>query len=267
METDRSEIDTLLQDCLDEMSGGSASIASVLSKHPEIQAQLQPDLEAAVWFQAHRERLIARPGFIRRSRRHLYSQIRKDNPARQFFKRKVELRRWESSPAVQLILALLLVMALLANTNSLMAAAGAAVPGDQFYGVKLACESVQMGLASSPTRQAVLHAAFAHERMGEMIALVLEGRTQALPELVRDYEAHSEEAVLALRTLARQDPDRTRALAAQLENEVFKQAEVLALVKHTLPDEHLPSIEQASRVSEMGVTAVQALLREQASLP
>jgi hypothetical protein len=29
----------------------------------------------------------------------------------------------------------------------------------------------------------------------------------------------------------------------------------------------LPSIEQASRVSEMGVTAVQALLREQAALP
>jgi hypothetical protein len=126
MEIDRAEIDCLLESCLDEMSGGQESIDSVLSRHPDVQENLRAELEAALWFRAQAQRLAARPGFIPRSRRHLYTQIRKEHPDRQFFKRKKMLQRWEKSPAAQLVLSILLVIALLANTNSLLAAARAA---------------------------------------------------------------------------------------------------------------------------------------------
>ena len=267
MEIDRDEIDCLLEDCLDEVSSGQESIETVLSRHPEIQEELRPDLEAALWFQGQKELLAARPGFLRRSRRHLYTQIRKQHPERQFLRRRKTLQRWERSPAVQVVLAILLVFALLANTNSLLVATSAAGPGDQFYGLKQARESVQLSLPLSPERAAVLHSQFAKDRLGEMVGLILEGRTGYLAEAVLDYEHHAGEATLALRALAVNDQQAARLLAEQLEGEVFRQAEILPLLVHSVPEDQKPYVEQARRVSEMGVSSVQALLREQANLP
>jgi hypothetical protein len=267
MEIDRAEIDCLLESCLDEVSGGQESIDSVLSRHPDVQENLRAELEAALWFRAQAQRLAARPGFIPRSRRHLYTQIRKEHPDRQFFKRKKMLQRWEKSPAAQLVLSILLVIALLANTNSLLAAARAAGPGDQFYGVKQACETFQLSLPLAPDRAVALHSQFAKDRLGEMVGLILEGRTGYLEAVVLDYEAHTGEALLALRALALQDPQSARELAGELEVQVFKQSEILPLLVHSVPEEQAPYLEQAKRVSDMGMAAVQALVREQAALP
>jgi hypothetical protein len=266
MEMERDEIDCLLENCLDEVSSGQETIDSLLSKHPEIPAELRPDLEAALWFHAQKERLAARPGFIRRSGRHLYTQIRKEHPERQFFKRKQTLKRWERSPAVQVVLAILLVVALLANTNSLLAAASAAGPGEQFYPLKQAREQVQLQLPLSPEKAVILHSQFARERLGEMVALILEGRPGYLEEVVLDYEFHAGEAMLALRSLAVSDPAAATRMAGQLEAQVFKQSEILPLLLDSVPEGQKPYLEQARRVSEMGISAVQALLQEQASL-
>jgi hypothetical protein len=267
MEIDRVEIDGLLEVCLDEISSGQESIDSVLSKHPDIQEDLRPDLEAALWFQAQADQLAARPGFIRRSRRHLYTQIRKEHPERQFFKRRKTLQRWERSPAVQIFLSILLVITLLANTNSLLAAASASEPGDQFYRLKQACESLQLSVPATPRQAAALHSQIAKDRLGELVGLILEGRTAYLPEVVLDYEEHAGQALLALRTLFLQDPQAAQQMAAQLETEVFNQAEILPLLVHSVPEDQAPYIEQARRVSEMGVSSVQALLLEQGDLP
>jgi hypothetical protein len=128
MEMEGSQIDSVLQTCLDEIASGQETLDSAIRKHPDLEADLRRELEAAAWFHSLRQSLEVRPDFMRRSSRHLYAQIRKENPHKPFFKRKVALNRWERKPAVQVALAVLLVLALLANTNSLAAAAQASGP-------------------------------------------------------------------------------------------------------------------------------------------
>jgi hypothetical protein len=80
MEIEGAEIDIVLQTCLEEVASGEETLDSVIRKYPQLEADLRHELEAAAWFQSHKENLVTRPDFLRRSSRHLYAQIRKENP-------------------------------------------------------------------------------------------------------------------------------------------------------------------------------------------
>jgi len=259
MEIEGAEIDCVLQDCLEEIASGQESVDSVIRKHPQVEAGLRRELEAAAWFQSHKENLAVRPEFMRRSSRHLYAQIRKENPNKQFFKRQQSLSRWERTPAVQVILAILLVIALLANTNSLTAAAHAAGPGDQFYPLKTSLESVRLAFALSPAQEVELSAQQAQARLVELTGLVLEGDLEALARTAAAYESKVERAVRAIESLAGQNPAEAQRLAALLKRNVFDQVGLLGLLVHSVPDSYQVTIESTLQVSELGATAVQTL--------
>jgi hypothetical protein len=259
MEIEGAEIDCVLQDCLEEIASGQETVDSVIRKHPQVEAGLRRELEAAVWFQTHKQTLAVRPDFMRRSSRHLYAHIRKENPNRQFFKRKQALSRWERTPAVQVILAILLVVALLANTNSLTAAAQAAGPGDQFYPLKTSLESVRLVLTLSPVQEAELSTQQAQARLVELTGLVLEGDLEPLANTAAAYEAKVSRALSALESLSRQNPAEAQRLAELLKRNVFDQAGLLGLLVHSVPDSYQVYIESTLQVSEMGEAAVQSL--------
>ncbi|GEM_PF-1432958 len=63
-------------------------------------------------------------------------------------------------------------------------AAEGALPGDPLYGVKLATEKVQLGLAFSPQKRAELHMAFASRRLSEMAVLSKMQQSDSNDELV-----------------------------------------------------------------------------------
>ena len=259
MEIEGAEIDCVLQDCLEEVASGQETFESVIRKHPQVEANLRRELEAAAWFQSHKDNLAVRPEFMRRSSRHLYAQIRKENPNKQFFKRQQALSRWERTPAVQVVLAILLVIALLANTNSLTAAAHAAGPGDQFYPLKTSLESVRLALALAPAQEAELSAQQAQARLVELTGLVLEGDLEPLAKTAAAYESKLERALSALESVSRQDPAEAQRLAALLQRNVFDQAGLLSLLVYSVPGSYQATIESVLQVSEMGAAAVQSL--------
>jgi hypothetical protein len=260
MEIEGAEIDSVLQVCLDEIANGQETLDSAIRKHPQLEADLRRELEAAVWFQSLRESLAVRPDFMRRSSRHLYTQIRKENPHKQLFKRRQALNRWERKPVVQVALAILLVLALLANTNSLAAAALAAGPGDQFYPIKTSLERVRLALAASPVKEAELSAQQAQQRLVELTGLVLEGDLDPLAITAAAYDLKVQRALSALESVERQDPAEASRLAQALQRNVFDQAGLLALLAQSLPDSSRAYIENTLKVSEMGQAAVQRLL-------
>jgi hypothetical protein len=260
MEIEGAEIDSVLQTCLEEVASGEETLDSVIRKYPQLEADLRRELEAAAWFQAHKENLVTRPDFLRRSSRHLYAQIRKENPHRKFFKRQQALSRWERRPAVQAVLAILLVLALLANTNSLAAAAQAAGPGDQFYPLKTSLESVRLALALSPAQEAELSIQQAQNRLVELTGLVLEGDLEALANTAGAYELKLSRALRALETVAGQDPAEAVRLAQVLQSNVFDQADLLRMLVNSLPENHQAYIKATIKVSELGQVAVQAWL-------
>jgi hypothetical protein len=267
MEIEGTEIDCIVQSCLEEVSSGQETLDSVVRKYPEVEQVLRDELEAAAWFQSHKESLGVRPDFMRRSSRHLYAQIRKENPQRQFFKRKQALTRWERRPAVQILLAILLVVALLANTNSLAAAARAAGPGDQFYSLKTSLEDLRLALARSPVQEAELGIQQAQARLVELTGLVLEGDLDTLAKTSGAYELKLSRALTELETVASQDPQEAARLGRVLQTNVFDQASLLGLLVNSLPSDHRAYIEGTLKVTEMAAATVQTWLVEGAQAP
>jgi hypothetical protein len=130
------------------------------------------------------------------------------------------------------------VLALLANTNSLAAAAQAAGPGDQFYPLKTSLESVRLALALSPAQEAELSIQQAQARLLELTGLVLEGDLVSLAETAGAYELKVSRALTALEKVAGQDPAEAARLAQVLQSNVFDQASLLGLLFHSLPENH-----------------------------
>lgn len=261
MENEGAEIDSVLQDCLEEIASGQESLESVIRKHPQLEADLRRELEAVAWFETQKQNLSVRPEFMRRSSRHLYTQIRKENPNRKFFKRKQALNRWERKPAVQIALAVLLVVALLANTNSLVAAAHSSGPSDQFYAIKTSLESVRLALALSPEKEAEICIEQAQQRLLELTGLTLEGDLEPLEETSTAYAAKVTRALQALEDLAVNDPAEAGRLAHGLQKDVFDQAGLLHLLVPSLPESYKTHIEDALQVSEQGQAALQTWLK------
>jgi len=101
------------------------------------------------------------------------------------------------SPAQALALALLLVVFLLAGSTLAVAAAGASLPGDPLYRVKLFGEDLQRQLRTDPQSQISLALEFAGRRVEEMAALQEKGATIP-PELPARLRAELNTALLQI---------------------------------------------------------------------
>ena len=68
------EFDEILSSCLEALEGGEG-LAEVLARYPQVSDELEPLLEAAVWFKSQKAAVEPRPGFVTSSRKRLVEKI------------------------------------------------------------------------------------------------------------------------------------------------------------------------------------------------
>ena len=281
------EINQILQSCLEAIQSGEETIGSILSRYPEYERELRPQLETAFWLMQNKEAFNPNPDFIAASRGRLLAQIGAElgsvgaaaesaapelgsegapvpapSPAQQaqptWWERLADLAR--PRLAFQFAVALLLLAFLVAGSSRAVFAARNALPGDRLYGVKIAQERVQVLVTLSSAGDARLHTRFAQRRLLELEELVLENRYEYVEDTVEAYEVQVNAALANLREVASQDPEQVEQIGSQLQAVLRGQTTVLAILSESVPDDTRSQLERAMDVSAAGVVAANEII-------
>jgi hypothetical protein len=165
------KISDALENCLQRMEQGEP-LDAVLSRYPQLAAQLRPLLETAVRARSAGVENLPLTALARQRSRGLAlaADLRRGkgrNPI-----------RWHSwRPA----LTVLSVIALLAmSSNGLLIASAHSIPGDTLYPLKRSVESTQLHLVSDPVEREALEHEFDERRVDETRSLLTDQRVEGV---------------------------------------------------------------------------------------
>ncbi len=248
------QIDQIIQDALPAITSGNETLESVVARHPQIAAELQPRLEAAIWLQGSRFAMATRPGYIHDSRKVLEATIKSLQPIG-FWHRLSRLyspQRWVFNFASAIIVVLLLSLVI----NSSILTARLSIPGDPLFSTKLVIEDLQLAFTRDPVEKANLHAQFSRERALEFIELVMEGEYDYLPSAAYRMEAEIIGSLHALNNIPTDDASAGAALTVNLRDVLSNEISMLILLKETSPSYAYPGIDLAIQVAQAGELAL-----------
>jgi len=131
-----SQIDDILEQCLNDLASGASSLEECLTRHPEHAAQLEPFLRAASRIEAGMQ-VRPSPAFKARARAKL--TLHMQSHPRRTLRSGFNFRRLAAG-LIALVLAFLATGTVYAQ---------GALPGDAFYGWKLASENAWRAFSSN----------------------------------------------------------------------------------------------------------------------
>jgi len=150
-----------------------------------------------------------------------------------------------------LLLAAGLVVVMIAGLGATGVAAQAAIPGDTLYSLKGALEQAQYALASDAGARAEMKLALAEERLGEIEALVADGRFSQIKPTVLAFEASINGALIELETLSALDPARAAEIAAEITSALTRYAQMLGTLAASVPEDVQRELLRALDTSEI----------------
>jgi hypothetical protein len=207
MENNLSDIDTILEQCLEAIQNGTMSVEQCLQAYPEYQEELEPLLNLTHRLLEARElkvspefRLAALGRFKARSnisrpvkaspwpiQTKPVEQLKAGSPAaRPAASSQPRQASWSLSFSISLVV----VFCLALLTAGVGLAAQGSLPGGAFYPVKLAMEKATLTMAGSEVSMAELHLAYAERRLVEIDQLLWKGQTSFLPSSLEDFNQH-----------------------------------------------------------------------------
>ena len=276
-----SELELLLQSCLDLVQSGDVSIEEALARYPEAADELRPRLEAALWLAASRSRLEPRPGFVNASRQRLVSRLQQEQAARALPVSQ-QVGGWirqvwsqivpASAPArrrfaLQVAVVLVLLVTTFTGGTGVAFAAQDALPGDQLYPVKTALEGVELFITPGLAGDIRLHVEFSSRRISEIQGLFLESRYELIGATVTRFENHIVRAVTLLDRLAQRNAAQASELAVVLQSALASHVASLEVLAVLIPAQAKSEIARAVEVSRIGASSVQGVLDTIGVLP
>jgi hypothetical protein len=166
-----NEFDNILDECLQRLIDGE-NIEACLSRYPQYASELEPLLRTAQGTLKAAD-IQPRPEFRDRARYQFQTAMREMpvKESRGFF---TWMPRWATAVSI-------VVIVLLAGGGT-VAASFNSLPGEPLYQVKLATESARLALTPSDIGKAELNAAFANERVKEIIRMAEKGNASLIAE-------------------------------------------------------------------------------------
>jgi hypothetical protein len=147
------ELDTILEECLDELTNGASTLDECLVRYPEHAAELYPLLLAALRVQRGRG-IAPSPAFKARTRAQLMEHTR------------THPRSKESRVLIQAALSVAFILMLFLVTGTVFAQS--ALPGDMLYHWKLASENTWRSVSPDPLGTDL---GLANRRVDEIVAV------------------------------------------------------------------------------------------------
>lgn len=238
--------------------------------HPPADDELTAAWEAAERLRHSRTAFEPAPAFLQASRQRLTSRLQ-SRPLgwrlrlQQILRSWRDLRlgyRWSLQGAW-----LSLLLAVLFSLGQFMSAAALALPGDPLYPFKLAREELQLWGTFSAGAKAQLHSEFARQRLLEIQALVLENRYEYLPITVQRYGRHVRRALDQLHQAALRDPQRSRQLAASLQEILTGQAGLMPVIANLAPQQSQGEFYQLIAITQGGLLSINEVLKPSGQAP
>jgi hypothetical protein len=263
----RKNREQAFQDCLDQLQEDGRSLEAALEQYPQHSKALRPDLETACWLQQRSPELQPRSGFVGASRHRLLARIEAQGEAA----RPTRLRESFASlryPSTRrqfiqrLALIYMLLVTLFLNAGRVSTASLNWLPGDFVYPVKLAMEGIALLATPGAAGDARLHIQFAHRRLMEAQALVLENRFDQIPATVANFGRHVDGAVRAVDRVAGQDKGQAHDLALDLQRVLSKQTPMVILLSGFTPEDARADFQHVLSISADGVSAMQKVLEQ-----
>lgn len=204
MSEDLHTLDKLIDDCLQAIESGQATLDECLARYPEHYVELERSLRVAL---ALRSMKSVRPSAAFRGKAQARLQKRLADSQRK--------PRQQAARRVPLTLRLAAGLAILvigvATITGTVSAADAAGPGDLLYGVDRAVEELQLTLVFNQQVAAELRLAFANERLEEAIEAEHEGHADEVEYALSSFD----EAIAALQAMLT-DPALSPAAQAEI---------------------------------------------------
>jgi len=209
----------VLQICLERVLEGGEPLATVMAGYPRWQAQLEPDIETALWLQARGPAFDPRPGFGAGTRPNQVVRWAATRPAVWGWRGRFEWPVWTFRRA---FLALALLLALVLSGGGVALAAEDALPGEGLYPFKTGAEGLTLAFTPDKIRQTELHLQYAQDHLIAYAVLMSKGETEAASIALRNYDKHIAGVGQNIRTLTAGSHGGAEALSV-LFNEVFLQ--------------------------------------------
>lgn len=262
-EKNEPEISHIVEESLQAVLSGRASIEDEVQRHPQHAAELRRELEAAAWLNARRDELKIRPGYVPASRNRLLAKIRREEKSRGTKRALLGFIPLPLARPAYVLAASLIVFALLfSGVGSAVSYAQATVPGQQFYGLKRASEQVSYALALNDLRRVELRTRFADRRLSEVEVLIAKGRIELAQETVEDYISEVENALLLMEEASKGKLIEKKALASLLKDDLKRKAEKLETILEESPGEMQIFLQDAIGTSVNGAAAAGQTLDE-----
>lgn len=149
----------------------------------------------------------------------------------------IDLITPKSRFAFTTIAVLLVFLAFLFGGSAVTAlAAQSALPGDALYSVKTTLEQTRLSLARDAADRAQLQLEFAELRLGEIEALIAEGRYQNISTATLEFITHIHNALAEFETISKGDPDRAAELMLKITEALTRYAQSLNNMLANVPE-------------------------------
>jgi len=240
------KLEAILDECLHDMSTRGETIERCLQRYPQHAGQLASLIQVAdhIWRTSHPTLSVSATKAIERRLLERATELRRSRAKPSRWSLPFSLRPL-GTVAATLIVVLALV---LAGGGGIVYASTDSLPGSPLYSVKRATEQVQLFLAPTGTKRAVLHTEFAQRRLEEVQALA-EIKGQVDEEALA---AIAEETELALEEAEKAPAQDKPALLDKLVSLTERQQAVLERVWDKVPEAAQKGLNRALEVSQRG---------------
>lgn len=253
----------IFQDCLDAVQYRGETLDSVLARYPELEDELRPGLENALWLMSRRPVLDPDPAFVRQSRQRLMARIKAQQRVEEKPSWLAGLVSFLRMPPVVLrsVMTLLLVVFLLMGADRVVETTETAIPGDAGYTVKRTVEDLTLAVSNDPGQQIVLHLEYSQRRLAETNALVDQKRYNDATETLNEFEDQVKNAVVSLDEVRDEDTVHKELLAMTISEKLTDHTRQLNTLMTRVPDDSKAAVDEAIHASRTGAVLAQTAIK------
>lgn len=264
---DEQEISQIIENGLEAILSGTATLESVVGQYPQQAEVLRPELEGALWLVSQRQEVETRPGFVTASRKRVMERI-KTEARSQGAKHSLFGFAWPKQNAFQWVMTVVALMLLMTGAGSLLTVSQSSLPGDGLYAVKRISENVSYTVTLSEVDRVQLSAQFADRRLDEARALIDKGEYNTAEVSLQDYELGIAQTLILLKQVQTKEnqPVGVEQLAVTVKEGLVTNTEQLAIIAKRVPananGKVNVGVQKALSVSKNGVVTANRVYEE-----
>lgn len=248
-----NKLDDVLEECINSIKTGKATIDDCLGCYPDMRGELEPLLRTAVLLQQAPKPVLS-SSFRISARQHLLSAVEAKRSEQGLLKPSQMsgfskgLFRWASLKTAAFRVAVVSLVILLLGGGTVAASANS-MPNSPLYPLKLAVEEGQIIFAFSNRSKAELHIKFAKRRLGETQAMISAKDMGGTKKALLAMNDHLKEAQFFTDATSEKDEKELYSKLLQLTE---RQQKVLETVLTRVPEQARKAINHALEVSKRG---------------